>query len=74
MSSLTKRNSRLSQIFSGHEAFRNTEDHVLLTLYEELVKDSTGVIKPTVVVNEDVSKYYAYPKFIYHLKLLKTLN
>lgn len=30
-----KRNSRLSQIFQGHEAFRSPESHVLVKIYEE---------------------------------------
>ncbi|MFC2130897.1 CdaR family protein [Bacteroidota bacterium] len=50
------------------------QDIISYIEYEELLKDSTGVIKPTIVVNEDVSKYYAYPKFIYHLKQMRTLN
>jgi len=50
------------------------QDVISYIEYEELVNDSTGVIKPTIVVNKDVNKYYAYPKFIYHLKKLRTLN
>ncbi len=30
-----KKNSRLSQIFQEHDAFRNNENHVLLKIYEE---------------------------------------
>lgn len=42
---IPKRNSRLSQIFQEHRAFKDKENHVLVNLYKEFNEDITNYFK-----------------------------
>ncbi len=42
--------------------------------YNELINDSTGIVTPKVEINQSVSKYHLSPQYIYHYRIIKTIE
>ncbi|MFH1050629.1 MAG: CdaR family protein [bacterium] len=42
--------------------------------YSELISDTTGIVKPKIEINQAVNKFYALPTYIYHYRIVKTLE
>jgi len=42
--------------------------------YNELINDTTGIIKPKIEINEKVNNFYPHPRYIYHYRIVKTLE
>lgn len=42
--------------------------------YTEVINDTSGIIRPKVEINHSFNKFYALPQYLYHYRVVKSLN